>query len=76
MLMVLLAIMAIFRVFFRNYISILAGLMVIAFTLVFTFALISVLYPMTGIHISMSLIIIAIALVDYLYFYYRWHVSQ
>ena len=39
-------------------------------------ALVQLLLPGVTMHIAMSLIIVSISLLDYLYFYYRWHVSQ
>ncbi|WP_345977073.1 MMPL family transporter [Sulfurimonas sp. HSL3-7] len=65
-----------FRLLFHNYISALAALMIITLTLVATFTLSFVVSGSNKVHISMTLIVVSIALVDYLYFYYRWHVSQ
>ena len=42
----------------------------------FTFTLIVMITGIETIHISMLFITISIALVDFLFFYYRWHVSQ
>ena len=73
---VIFSIMLFFRLVFHNYISAIAGLFVIAITMVGTF---SFVYLFTGdnhVHIAMTLIVVSIALIDYLYFYYRWHVSQ
>jgi len=65
-----------FHFLFRNYISIVSGLLIISLTFMFTVSLVQAVYPDVSIHLSMSLIIVAIAMVDYLYYYYRWHVSQ
>ena len=73
---VIFSILLFFRLLFHNYISAFAGILVISLTLIATFTF---SYMVTGnrqVHIAMSLIVVSIALVDYLYFYYRWHVSQ
>ena len=73
---VVFSIVLFFRLVFHNYISAVAGLFVIMITMVGTFTLV---YLFTGddhVHIAMTLIVVSIALIDYLYFYYRWHVSQ
>lgn len=64
------------RILFRNYIAALGAISVTLITLIWTFL---VMYLFTGnkqIHIAMSLMIVSIAIGHYLYFYYRWHVSQ
>ncbi len=73
---VILSIVLFFRLVFHNYISAIAGLFVIALTMVATFTLIYLLTGDNHVHIAMTLIVLSIALIDYLYFYYRWHVSQ
>lgn len=65
-----------FRVIFKNFISAAAGLVVIGLTLIGTFSFIYLITGISEIHIAMPLIAISIAMVDYLYFYYRWHVTQ
>ncbi|MCJ7765324.1 MAG: hypothetical protein MUP09_05225, partial [Thiovulaceae bacterium] len=65
-----------FRLLFHNYISALAGILVITLTLIATFTFSYLITGHNKVHIAMSLIVVSIALVDYLYFYYRWHVSQ
>lgn len=70
------AIVLFFRLIFHNYIASLAALVVIAITLVLTFALVYLVTGLRALHLALGLIIISIALVDYLYFYYRWHVTQ
>ena len=73
---VILSIVLFFRLVFHNYISAIAGLFVIALTMVATFTLIYLVTGDNHVHIDMTLIVLSIALIDYLYFYYRWHVSQ
>jgi len=75
-LVVIFSIMLFFRLVFHNYISAVAGLFVIALTMVATFTLIYLFTGDNQVHIAMTLIVVSIALIDYLYFYYRWHVSQ
>ncbi|MBN2816887.1 MAG: hypothetical protein JXQ67_09400 [Campylobacterales bacterium] len=66
----------IFRILFRNYISTLGGILLITLSTVLTFSIIIMLTDIYTIHITMPFITISITLVEYLYFYYRWHVSQ
>ncbi|MGB6019621.1 MAG: MMPL family transporter, partial [Sulfurimonadaceae bacterium] len=73
---VIASIVLFFRLVFHNYISAIAGLFVIALTMVATFTLIFLITGDDHVHIAMTLIVLSIALIDYLYFYYRWHVSQ
>ena len=65
-----------FYLLFKNFISSVAAIIVISFTLIFSFELIYLLLGVEELHVAMTLIIVSIALVDYLYFYFRWHVSQ
>ena len=65
-----------FYLVFRTSISSLAAIVIIGFTLIFSFEMIYLLLGVENLHVAMSLIIVSISLVDYLYFYYRWHVSQ
>ena len=73
---VIFSIVLFFRLLFHNYISALAGILVITLTLIATFTFSYLITGNRQVHIAMSLIVVSIALVDYLYFYYRWHVSQ
>jgi len=73
---VIFSIVLFFRLVFHNYISAVAGLFVITITMVGTFTLIYLFTGDNQVHIAMTLIVVSIALIDYLYFYYRWHVSQ
>lgn len=74
--LIIASIILFFRLVFHNYISAIAGLFVIALTMVATFTLIYIVTGDDHVHIAMTLIVLSIALIDYLYFYYRWHVSQ
>ena len=73
---VIFSIVLFFRLVFHNYISAVAGLFVISITMVGTFTLVHLFTGDDEVHIAMTLIVVSIALIDYLYFYYRWHVSQ
>jgi uncharacterized protein len=65
-----------FRVLFRNFISSLTALFVLTLSTILTFGTIILITGINTIHITMPFITISIALVEFLYFYYRWHVSQ
>jgi len=73
---IILAVILFFRVIFHNFVSAFAALVIVSVTLLFTFKLVYVLTGLRELHLALGLIVIAIALVDYLYFYYRWHVTQ
>ena len=73
---VIFSIVLFFRLLFHNYISAFAGILVISLTLIATFTFSCLITGIRQVHIAMSLIVVSIALLDYLYFYYRWHVSQ
>ena len=66
----------IFRLLFLNYVSSIGGFLLISLSTVITFPIIIMLTGIYTIHIAMPFITISIGLVEYLYFYYRWHVSQ
>lgn len=73
---IVLVIILMSRILFRNYIAAFGAISVTVLTLVWTFSL---MYLFTGskqIHIAMSLMVVSISIGHYLYFYYRWHVSQ
>lgn len=73
---IVLVIMLMSRILFRNYIAALGAIIVTLLTLIWTF---SIMYLLTGskqVHIAMSLMVVSISIGHYLYFYYRWHVSQ
>ena len=65
-----------FRLFFRSYIAFFTAFFVLTFSTVLTFTFIVMITGIETIHISMLFISISISLVDFLFFYYRWHVSQ
>ncbi len=69
-------IMLLFRLVFKSFAASLTAIVIISLTLLFSVALVQILLPGVIMHIAMSLIIVSISLLDYLYFYYRWHVSQ
>ena len=66
----------IFRLLFRSYVAFISAVFLITFSTVLTFTFIVMLTGIESIHISMLFIAISITLVEFLYFYYRWHVSQ
>jgi hypothetical protein len=67
---------ALFRLLFRNSVSALSSLAVLGITTVLTFALIYLFTGVEAVYIAMPFITVSITLVDFLYFYYRWHVSH
>ncbi len=69
-------IMILFRLVFKSFAASITAVSIIGLTLLFSIAAVQLLMPDVTIHIAMSLIIVSISLLDYLYFYYRWHVSQ
>lgn len=71
-----LVIMILFRLIFKSFAASVTAVSIIGLTLLFSASLIQLLMPNVAIHIAMSLVIVSISLLDYLYFYYRWHVSQ
>lgn len=73
---VVLVVMAMSRMIFRNYIAAIGVISVTLITLIWTFSLIYLFTGNKQIHIAMSLMVVSIAIGHYLYFYYRWHVSQ
>ncbi len=73
---VLLMTVLIFRLLFRSHVAFISAALLIGFSTVLTFTFIVMLTGIDTIHISMLFIAISISLVEFLYFYYRWHVSQ
>lgn len=73
---IVMSIVLLFRYLFKNYFSSLIAILVILITLVSTMALTALITGVSAFYLSMALIVVAVSLVDYLYFYYRWHVSQ
>ncbi|MDD5717804.1 MAG: hypothetical protein PHW64_08410 [Sulfuricurvum sp.] len=74
--LILAMLILIFRLIFKNYISIFSSLAVVTFTLIGTFTLIWLMTGVSKVYIALTLMVSGIALVDSLYFYYRWHVSH
>ena len=72
----LLIMVLIFRLLFRSNVAVFSAILVLILSTVLTFTLIVMMTGIETIHISMLFITISIALVDFLFFYYRWHVSQ
>jgi len=75
-LIVLLIIFLLFRLLFKSYVTFFSAALIILLSTILTFTLIVMITGITTIHISMLFITVSIALVDFLFFYYRWHVSQ
>lgn len=73
---VLLIAVLLFKLLFRSHVAFFSAALLIGFSTVLTFTLIVMLTGIETIHISMLFITISISLVEFLYFYYRWHVSQ
>lgn len=73
---IVLVVMAMSQIVFKNTIAAVGALSVTVITLIWTFALIYLLTGTKQIHIAMSLMVVSITIGHYLYFYYRWHVSQ
>ncbi len=73
---VLLLIILIFRLLFRSHVAFFSAALLIAFSTVLTFTSIVMFTGIETVHMSMLFISISISLVEFLYFYYRWHVSQ
>ncbi|MCW8821648.1 MAG: hypothetical protein OQK45_05445 [Sulfurovum sp.] len=73
---VLLMTVLMFRLLFRSNVAFFSATLLIAFSAVLTFTLIVMITGIETIHFSMLFITISITLVEFLYFYYRWHVSQ
>jgi len=67
---------ALFRLIFKTYVSVLAVLSMIMLTLIGTFTTVWLLTGTSKIYTALTLLVAAIAVIDTLYFYYRWHVSH
>ncbi|WP_373072383.1 hypothetical protein [Sulfurimonas sp.] len=65
-----------FRILFRNYIAAISAIIFLTISTILTFTTIILLTDIYTIHITMPFITVTIGLVEFLYFYYRWHVSQ
>ena len=73
---VLLIAVLIFRLLFRSHVAFFSATLLISFSTVLTFTFIVMITGIKTIHFSMLFITVSISLVEFLYFYYRWHVSQ
>jgi predicted RND superfamily exporter protein len=73
---VLFIIFLLFRLLFKSNVTFFSAASIILLSTVLTFTIIVMITGIKTIHISMLFITISIALVDFLFFYYRWHVSQ
>lgn len=73
---ILSVILAMSYIVFKNIIAAIGAISVTLITLIWTFGLIYLITGNKQIHIAMSLMVVSIAIGHYLYFYYRWHVSQ
>jgi len=73
---ILLLTIVLFRLLFRGHIAFISASLLIGFASLLTFSTIVMLTGCQRFHISMLFISITISLVEFLYFYYRWHVSQ
>lgn len=72
----ILAIIVMSRWLFKNYIAAFGALVVTLVSLILTFAVIVLVSGERQIHIAMTLMVVSVSIGHYLYFYYRWHVSQ
>ena len=72
----ILAIVVMSRWLFQNYIAAFGALSVTVLTLILTFATIQIITGNRQIHIAMTLMVVSVSIGHFLYFYYRWHISQ
>jgi len=66
--------LSLFYLFFKNIISGLGAVIFVIGTTLFSLSILNIMLPNTKIHISMLFIIVSISLLDYIFFYFRWHV--
>lgn len=64
------------RWLFKNYTAAMGALVITLLTSVLTFATIKVVTGNGQIHIAMTLMVVSVSIGHFLYFYYRWHISQ
>lgn len=64
------------RWLFKNYIAAFGAICVTLITAILTFTTMVVITGHRQIHIAMTLMVVSVSIGHYLYFYYRWHVSQ
>lgn len=72
----ILAIVVMSRWLFQNYIAAFGALSVTVLTLILTFATIQLITGNCQIHIAMTLMVVSVSIGHFMYFYYRWHISQ
>lgn len=65
-----------FRILFNNYVAALSAIGILFISTILTFTIIVLITGINTIYMTMPFITISISLVEFLYFYYRWHVSQ
>jgi predicted RND superfamily exporter protein len=75
-LLILIIFFMIMQITFRSMIGSFAGLFVVLLTVLFTSAIVQIFFPNADMHIAMVFIVVSIAILDYLYIYYRWHSAQ
>lgn len=79
-LMIILAVIvttaALFWLVFGHFIPAVVSIAVTASALTVTIFLAQTLFGIERVHLAVTLLTLAIAQMDFLYFYYRWHVSQ
>lgn len=64
------------RWLFKNYVAAIGALSVTALTMILTFSTIKWFTGHNQIHIAMTLMVLSVSIGHFLYFYYRWHISQ
>ncbi len=70
------AIVIMSRWLFKNYVAAFGALIVTMLTSILTFATIQIVTGNRQIHIAMTLMVVSVSIGHFLYFYYRWHISQ
>ncbi|MDP3266223.1 MAG: hypothetical protein Q8M39_05295 [Sulfuricurvum sp.] len=72
----IIAVVVMSRWLFKNFIAAFGALTVTLLTLILTFATIQIVTGKHQIHIAMTLMVVSVSIGHFLYFYYRWHISQ
>jgi predicted RND superfamily exporter protein len=73
---VLLLIFVLFTYTFKHIIAGISSISIIFLTSIISISIIQIIMPSYLLHITNILLLISISLLDYLYFYYRWHNTQ
>lgn len=73
---VLLLIFVLFVYTFKHIVAGISSILIIFITSIISIAIIQIIMPSYLLHITNILLLISISLLDYLYFYYRWHNTQ